>query len=550
MSPKVDIKAAPRGQAAGLLDLKQLPLDPDRRVGSQRASLFLLLARLLLGARARLLRGGRARAHSDCQANHRGHDKRVHSAHEQVIYNPNRPSDAVPFVIARDHRRRVPRVDDRAGGLHSTARLAAVLRVCGVRRRRVPRDARARLERRPRAAPLSCWPRSVWLWRSALPLALRRVGPDSDMVRYLLGRPRAAPRATTRTSSCRRIRRSRTRTPTRPGRCRAANWRTPYPPSAQLFFRLVVGLHDSSRAMKLALIVCDLLTIVIVWRWLAMTGRREWLALVYAWNPLVVLEVAHSGHIDALGAMWIAASAYWLSRRRGRHWRRSRSCWRSRPSCCRSSSCRSTGDGCACATRLAGSRGVRCCCICRSAGGDTLPLGARARTCVAYIRFNGPVFRLIAAAATPPVAAATAVVLGLLVAVWARWRLEASDPAALGVADGDRARVRAGHLPVVPAVVHAFPVHQRHDCRCWRGPSASIPVYVVWEFSRRGGPLGRAGGIDGRGIRSAVADARGEGYPAPRARACREEPRARLLLLRPHHPKDDVGRANGRACRR
>ena len=53
-----------------------------------------------------------------------------------------------------------------------------------------------------------------------------------------------------------------------------------------------------------------------LWRWLVVTGRSEWLALAYAWNPLVVLEIAHSGHIDALGALWIAASAYWLTRRR------------------------------------------------------------------------------------------------------------------------------------------------------------------------------------------------------------------------------------------
>ena len=51
--------------------------------------------------------------------------------------------------------------------------------------------------------------------------------------------------------------------------------------------------------------------------WLRDTGRSPWLALVYAWNPLVILEVAHSGHIDALGALWIAVSAWMLSTGRG-----------------------------------------------------------------------------------------------------------------------------------------------------------------------------------------------------------------------------------------
>ncbi len=68
--------------------------------------------------------------------------------------------------------------------------------------------------------------------------------------------------------------------------------------------------------MKLALIVCDLLTVLLVWRWLAVTGRNEWLMLAYAWNPLVILEVAHSGHLDGLGALWIAACAYAMLRRR------------------------------------------------------------------------------------------------------------------------------------------------------------------------------------------------------------------------------------------
>ena len=50
--------------------------------------------------------------------------------------------------------------------------------------------------------------------------------------------------------------------------------------------------------------------------WLEAIGCSEWLTLAYAWNPFVVMEVAHSGHIDGLGALWLAAAAYWLTRRR------------------------------------------------------------------------------------------------------------------------------------------------------------------------------------------------------------------------------------------
>ena len=78
----------------------------------------------------------------------------------------------------------------------------------------------------------------------------------------------------------------------------------------------LVFTYAATLALLLALVACDVMTMIVLWRWLACTGRSEWLALAYAWNPLVVLEVAHSGHIDALGALWITASAYWLARRR------------------------------------------------------------------------------------------------------------------------------------------------------------------------------------------------------------------------------------------
>ena len=49
--------------------------------------------------------------------------------------------------------------------------------------------------------------------------------------------------------------------------------RTPYPAAAQLFFRGIVSLADSSLLMKVALVVCDLLTIAVLLAWLRETGR-------------------------------------------------------------------------------------------------------------------------------------------------------------------------------------------------------------------------------------------------------------------------------------
>lgn len=258
------------------------------------------------------------------------------------------------------------------------------------------------------------------------PLVGPRASSDSDMVRYLWdGRvqtmgyspyeviPADPALAATHTEETSRM-------PSRRAR-------TPYPPGAQLFFRLVVTIHDSTRAMKAALVACDLMTIVILWRWLVRTGRPEWLVITYAWNPLVVLEIAHSGHLDALGAMWIAASAYWLARRRTGlasvayvlavatkllpivllplYWRRVR-----------------LRDAVAGVTLLA----LLCLAYTRH---GTLPVG-NVPNVVDHIRFNGPLFRMIASLSTPRAAAAWSVGLGLIAAAWARRRLDASNPAA------------------------------------------------------------------------------------------------------------------------
>ncbi|HEX6976180.1 MAG TPA: hypothetical protein VF147_17355 [Vicinamibacterales bacterium] len=259
-----------------------------------------------------------------------------------------------------------------------------------------------------------------------VPLAVPKVGHDNDMVRYVWdGRVQTLgynPYAVTPADPA-MARTHNDETREMPSR-RA---RTPYPPGAQLFFRLVVGLHDSSRAMKFALVFCDLMTMVVLWRWLAVTGRNEWLTLAYAWNPLVVLEVAHSGHIDALGALWITASAYWLARKR--------------------TSLASVAFVLAVTTKLlpivllplylgrvklrdllVGGALFALLYIPFMTGG-TMPLGAVPNV-VAFIRFNGPLFRIIAQLGTPQVAAAFAVGAGFLVAVWARWQWRADEPAA------------------------------------------------------------------------------------------------------------------------
>src|SRR5918993_1622901 len=258
-----------------------------------------------------------------------------------------------------------------------------------------------------------------------VPLAAAPVNRDNDMIRYLWdGRvqtlglnpyavvPADDAMAFTHTDETRDM--------------PSARARTPYPPAAQLFFRLVVSIKDSSRLMKLALVLCDLLTILVLWRWLIATGRSQWLVLAYAWNPIAVLEVAHSGHIDALGALWITAAAFWLSRGRTALatvafvlavttkllpivlvpllWRRV-----------------SLRDG------LIGSGLFVLLYLPFASGADVL-FGIQ--NVVQHVRFNGPLFRLFMMLTSADGAARIALGLGLLTAAWCRWKLTADDPAA------------------------------------------------------------------------------------------------------------------------
>ena len=312
-----------------------------------------------------------------------------------------------------------------------------------------------------------------------IPLVVPRVGADNDMVRYLYdGRVQrlglnpftvvpADPRvAWTHTDETRRMPSIRAR--------------TPYPAGAQLFFRLVVSIRETSRAMKIALVLCDLLTIWVLLRWLAQTGRSRWLALAYAWNPLVILEIAHSGHIDALGALCIALSAWMLSTGRGMraaiafvlavatkllpivlvplYWRRVR--------------LRDAVVGAAVLLAL----------YVPFASAGTVALG-NVPNVIEAIRFNGPVFHALAHAISPSAAAAFAVAAGLIVAAWMRRTCAVADPAAW-------AWPMAAALACAPVLYPWYLLYftpfllTRRTVPLVVWTYTVIPVYVVWHLAQ------------------------------------------------------------------
>jgi hypothetical protein len=59
---------------------------------------------------------------------------------------------------------------------------------------------------------------------------------------------------------------------------------SPYPAGAQLFFRAVTGIHESTFALKLAFVFCDLAIVLVLLAALGRTHRTHWV-LAYAWNP-------------------------------------------------------------------------------------------------------------------------------------------------------------------------------------------------------------------------------------------------------------------------
>ena len=91
---------------------------------------------------------------------------------------------------------------------------------------------------------------------------------------------------------------------------------TPYPAGAELFFRAVMMVDDSARALKSAIFLCDAALVAVLLCWLVSSQRSPWWVLAYAWNPLVALEGAGNGHVDLLGALCLVLTAASLARGR------------------------------------------------------------------------------------------------------------------------------------------------------------------------------------------------------------------------------------------
>ena len=88
-----------------------------------------------------------------------------------------------------------------------------------------------------------------------------------------------------------------------------------YPPGAQLFFRAITAIHESTFAMRVAFATCDLLIVFLLLDILRLNRQGAHWILAYAWHPLLATEVAGSGHIDIVGVLLLVVSFAALLRR-------------------------------------------------------------------------------------------------------------------------------------------------------------------------------------------------------------------------------------------
>jgi alpha-1,6-mannosyltransferase len=191
---------------------------------------------------------------------------------------------------------------------------------------------------------------------------------------------------------------------------------SPYPAGAQLFFRGVTAIQESTFALKLAFVVCEFAIVFVL---LDVLRRKQaaHLVLVYAWNPLLAIEVAGSGHIDIVGALLLLVSAAALVRR-----------WRTTAA---------VGLGLAVAVKLLPivllplywkRVRIRDAVLAAAVVGllyvpflnrGRIPIGSLG-TYVQSFRFNGPVFATLDQFASPWLLAGLAVLVGLVTASWLR----------------------------------------------------------------------------------------------------------------------------------
>ena len=266
---------------------------------------------------------------------------------------------------------------------------------------------------------------------------------------------------------------------------------SPYPAGAQLFFRAVTAIHESVFALKIAFVVCDFAIVFVLLDILRRTGQGAHWVLAYAWNPLLAIAVAGSGHIDIVGVLLLLVSASALERRwrvfaavtfglavavkflpivlLPLYWRRVR-----------------LRDG-ALAAAVVGLLYIP------FLNHGRIPIGSLG-TYVQRFRFNDPVFAMLERVATPQFIAGLAVLVGFVAAIWLRSRAPECSADAF-------AWPIAASLLCAPVVYPWYLLWLLPFVRsAWTLPLiiwtiSIIPTYYVWHLRAIGRPWAVPGWI-------------------------------------------------------
>ena len=92
---------------------------------------------------------------------------------------------------------------------------------------------------------------------------------------------------------------------------------TIYPPVAQAIFAVSQTFSRHPTPMKALAALGDFLLVLLLWRILVVRQMSPGRVLVYAWNPLPLIEFSGSGHIDVFAILFLLLSLHLLDRERG-----------------------------------------------------------------------------------------------------------------------------------------------------------------------------------------------------------------------------------------
>jgi len=243
---------------------------------------------------------------------------------------------------------------------------------------------------------------------------------------------------------------------------------SPYPAGAELFFRAVTAIHESVFTLKVAFVVCDFAIVFVLLDILRRSGQGAHWVLAYAWNPLLAVEVAGSGHIDIVGVLLLTVSVAALLRR-----------WRT---------VAAVAFGLAVAVKFLPIvllplywKRVRIRDAALAAiivGLLYVPFSDHGRiltgslgTYVHSFRFNAPVFAMLERVATPELIAGFAVLVGFLTAIWMRAKSTA-------LSSGAFAWPMAASLLFAPVVYPWYLLWMLPFAR-----SASTLPIIIWTVS-------------------------------------------------------------------